>query len=48
VTTRVLESRLILVDGSVRHQLRLHHGNGHQPQNTGPQADAPSDASADE
>ena len=28
VTARVLESHLIVVDGSVRHQLRLHPTNG--------------------
>ena len=28
ITARVLESQLIVVDGSVRHQLRLHPTNG--------------------
>jgi hypothetical protein len=28
ITARVLESHLIVVDGSVRHQLRLHPTNG--------------------
>ena len=35
VLARVLESQLIVVDGSIRHQLRLHHTNGSESSSPG-------------
>lgn len=48
VTARVLESQLILVDGSVRHQLRLHQSNGNGSEGSGRDPGPAGDLSADD
>lgn len=48
VLARVLESQLIVVDGSIRHQLRLNHSNGSESPSGGAETGLPRGLSADD